>query len=293
VAALQVVSGAVSNRLEIRVLRRLARWAAFDRPASLELRAGFTILTSDAQHLAGLLDSGWLVHPQEDLALMEANNGTRILVRPVDSVGRDLCTLFEVFVRTDYGADFDGMTVVDIGAGNGDSTIYFATHGARSVVALEPDPRNAELVRRNLSLNLLHDQVHFREEAVTSGARNLEMQLAIPYAVGHGSNRAADTTKIVRVKAVPIQELLSSLERVDLLKLDVEGAEYEILGAILPEQWRKISAVRMEFHRGLRNLPQLFESHGFDVVATLDADQGLLFATKSRMAQPVRLSEAG
>ena len=46
-----------------------------------------------------------------------------------------------------------GKRVLDIGAGIGDSPIYFSLMGAKEVVAVEIDKRKVELMRENLSVN--------------------------------------------------------------------------------------------------------------------------------------------
>ena len=46
----------------------------------------------------------------------------------------------EVFVNQVYQADVSGGIVVDIGAGFGDSSLYFAMNGAQMVLAYEPNP---------------------------------------------------------------------------------------------------------------------------------------------------------
>ena len=49
--------------------------------------------------------------------------------------------------------DVKGKRVLDIGAGIGDSPIYFSLAGAREVVAVELDYKKVELMRENLKLN--------------------------------------------------------------------------------------------------------------------------------------------
>lgn len=46
------------------------------------------------------------------------------------------------FLKDDYGKlPVVGKTVVDIGANIADTPIYFATHGAKKVICLEPFPK--------------------------------------------------------------------------------------------------------------------------------------------------------
>ena len=52
-----------------------------------------------------------------------------------------------------YRLDVKGKRILDIGAGIGDSPIYFSLAGAREVVAVEIDHKKVELMRENLKLN--------------------------------------------------------------------------------------------------------------------------------------------
>ncbi|NJR39752.1 MAG: hypothetical protein HC781_14175 [Leptolyngbyaceae cyanobacterium CSU_1_4] len=65
---------------------------------------------------------------------------------------------------------------------------------------------------------------------------------------------------------------MAELERIDLLKMDVEGAEYDILFTCPNETLAKIQRVVMEYHefdgekRNRFDLARLLEAHGFHVV---------------------------
>jgi FkbM family methyltransferase len=68
------------------------------------------------------------------------------------------------------------------------------------------------------------------------------------------------------------------LERIDLLKIDTEGAEHEILAGIEPAHWPQIKQAIIEVHDGLSGVQSVLEilrSHGFNVrheklLATVD-----------------------
>jgi ribosomal protein L11 methylase PrmA len=62
--------------------------------------------------------------------------------------------LFNIFYEKDY--DFlpvKNRVVIDIGANIADSSIYFATTGAKKVIALEPFPKNFVVAQKNITLN--------------------------------------------------------------------------------------------------------------------------------------------
>jgi FkbM family methyltransferase len=290
-AICQTASTAITKRPAVVFLRGLTRLTRFDRPRLFKLRGGGEIRTSDSQHLAGLLSSGWKVVKEESPFLLLEGPSSKVLVRPIDGESRDLCSLFEIQVRGDYGFDFTDQNIVDIGAGNGDSTVHFATRGARRVLAVEPNPRSADLARRNLELNSCLDRVTLIQAAVTSGASSVEMSFGPRYSTGHFESVAPPTTD--QVRGIPINALLNDVGVVNLLKIDIEGTEYELLEAIAPKHWEKIAAVWMEFHQGLKTLPTMFESRGFTVTATADAEQGLLHASRDGSSSPVNSQSNG
>lgn len=65
-----------------------------------------------------------------------------------------------VFIEEEYrNLNVKDKVVIDIGANNGDSAIYFALNGARRVIALEPYPHAFFLAERNIMENGLADKI--------------------------------------------------------------------------------------------------------------------------------------
>jgi len=121
----------------------------------------------------------------------------------------------------------------DIGAANGAITLLAAVQGAR-VLAYEPNPVIYEVLKRNIDLN---EAVTNRVEIVNSGISNTDFLLDF--------SKGADSTVISdivvghkekdMVRSIPILSLSSQLERVlpsekVFVKMDIEGAEWRILG---------------------------------------------------------------
>ena len=80
------------------------------------------------------------------------------------------------------------------------------------------------------------------------------------------------------------------LERIDLLKMDCEGAEYEILYSTPPSHLERIAAIRMEYHnldsheRNVEGLKRFFTGSGFTVthVKPFSGTNGTLWAERER-----------
>ncbi len=126
----------------------------------------------------------------------------------------------------------EGMTVIDIGAHIGYYTLLFAKCVGASghVFSFEPLPGNFELLRKNVQLNHL-TQVQTLNQAVFSCAG--EITLSVPDDQpnsGDGSVCLDKGVQQFRVNAVSLDAFCEEfLIRPDILKMDVEGAEYEVL----------------------------------------------------------------
>lgn len=135
----------------------------------------------------------------------------------------------DIFVRGTLAFESGTSTprILDCGANVGVASLYFKRcyPGAR-ITAFEPDPHLAEMCRRNLSANGAADvdvrtaavwtrngEIEFTREGSDSGAiSSIDPNVPGPRAV---------------VPAVRLRDWLS--EPIDLLKLDVEGAELPVL----------------------------------------------------------------
>lgn len=169
----------------------------------------------------------------------------------------DVWSVKETFLDqfyTRYGVPVeDGWTVVDIGAGIGDYCLY-AAHGNPGVLvyAFEPYEDSYMLLIRNLALNGI-ENVHAFQKAIWSETGELQLDLSTGEPLQISSQSKSDQTRgdaKVTVDALPLQTLFTEkkIEKVDLLKMDCEGAEYEILLNTPPEALQQIERIIMEYH---------------------------------------------
>lgn len=183
----------------------------------------------------------------------------------------------------------DGWTVVDIGAGVGDFAILVAySHPYNRVIAYEPFPESFELLVRNLAQNNIAN-VMPRQEAVWNETGEISLDLSAGEPLQIASHADEEGGK-VRVPSVTLAEVLAQqeLERIDLLKLDCEGAEYPILMSAPPETLRKVDRIIMEYHdlnegQNYQVLGAFLVDSGYRVFwhpNQVHADIGYLFATR-------------
>ena len=164
-------------------------------------------------------------------------------------------TLLDRFYERFGFAVQDGWTVVDIGGGIGDYTI-FAAYGRPNaqVLAFEPFPESFQLLRENLDLNQI-DNVEIFSQAVSSQEGTLQFgsPSSDPLSMQTAHGLLAPAGHALQVPAVSLASIINGPAggRIDLLKLDCEGAEYDILLNSTPAVLEKIDRIVMEYHNGL------------------------------------------
>lgn len=123
-----------------------------------------------------------------------------------------------------------GETVVDCGAHIGIFTVHALERGASRVVAIEPDSTNLECLRRNLSAGIAAGRVIVVPKAVWNEETTLQFTVSDSSSARH-SAVIRTGTKTVGVPATTLDAIMREhgIERVDYLKMDIEGAERQAL----------------------------------------------------------------
>ena len=192
----------------------------------------------------------------------------------------DVWSIKETFLDRFYerygGKIGEVWTIIDIGAGLGDFTV-FAAHGhpTSQVFAFEPFQESFDLLKQNLRLNRVENVQAFQTAvAGQTGQMVLDLTSGEPLQIqssgAHASQQPAGNKCLV--ESVSLAEVLEShgLKQCDLLKLDCEGAEYEILFNASEAALRRIQRIIMEYHDGVteydhRQMQSFLESKGFEV----------------------------
>nr|UYH37519.1 amino acid adenylation domain-containing protein [Myxococcaceae bacterium MCy9487] len=207
----------------------------------------------------------------------------------------------------------DGDCVFDVGANIGLFTL-FAAQQARDirVFAFEPIPRIFDKLRMNLALHgveavpieagLSREQgratfTYYPHVSIVSGRFADEgEERAVVAAYLHGQQSTSPGTSPDEARLV--EELLTSrlrgeqvdcqlrtvsdvmrehaVERIDLLKVDVEKSEADVLAGIAPEDWPRIRQVVVEVHDKdgrLEELTRLLKQQGFELI--IEEEEGL------------------
>lgn len=172
-------------------------------------------------------------------------------------------------------------TVVDLGANIGVASAWFRMrYPMARIVAVEPDPDTFTKLERNLGDD---SAVTLVNAAVA--ARSGEVALFRPagYSIASSLRGAPSAGEATNVRAYTLDELLADhgLDRVDLLKLDVEGAELDAVRGL-----SRLDAVRTivgEVHPPLLadGVDAFFDAlHGFDVERLSETSESITFIAR-------------
>ena len=180
--------------------------------------------------------------------------------------------IYEVPVRTG-----EIPVLVDAGANIGLAALFWKrTYGNFHYLGFEPDPTIAACCRRNLASWGVEGRLEELALAKSEGSRNFQPDGADG---GHLSDADGGANPGVFVKAGRLSQRLP--EQVDLLKIDVEGAEAEVLEDILPCLPR-VRNLFVEWHsrsgaNGLGRVITHLEEAGFNCHVQVAVGQGQPF----------------
>jgi FkbM family methyltransferase len=162
----------------------------------------------------------------------------------------DLVTLWIIFFRNEYHVPETCTTIVDAGANIGTFSIYAARRAPKATIyALEPFPSTRARLAQNLEENHLTSRVKVDELALADAggpSRHMtdegpsQSRGTIPEAVA-GS---------VAVQTTTLEKFLddANISEADFLKMDIEGAEHEVIHAASPAVMRRFRQIALEYH---------------------------------------------
>jgi FkbM family methyltransferase len=213
----------------------------------------------------------------------------------------DLKVLHEVFVEDAYRLDAMPArlgVVLDVGAHIGLFSLRVAPRADR-VLAFEPHPENAALLRRNLA-GPAFAHVEGNEVAVAGGAGTVRLFSGGRNTAGHTIAPKAPSASLpyVDVPCVALADALEAarVERVGLAKIDCEGAEYAAVESLRAWGLSRVARLAIEYHAAPPGAPAahsgegleaLLRAEGFAVerVPLAHEGYGLLHATREGSGQ--------
>ncbi len=170
----------------------------------------------------------------------------------------------DVFVEKQYkDASIKGKQILDIGASIGDSAIFWALHGAKSIIALEPYPFTYAAAAKNVHANGFNKQIRMLNEACRARSGCIRISRNFQNTT-RNALKHFDSGK--RVKITTLKALVHRYGlREAVLKIDCEGYEYEIIERASRDTLRKFSSIMLEYHHGYRTIERKLVDSSFRV----------------------------
>ncbi|MGH2550437.1 MAG: FkbM family methyltransferase, partial [Thermomicrobiales bacterium] len=157
-------------------------------------------------------------------------NKVRLRTRGDLQVAREFISHHGPVLPPDIGMNSTAInaaeSVIDLGANIGLFTIWAArTFPHSRVIAIEPDPDNAALLRRNLALNGIEHRVDVMEVAAGAKADT------ISFITGRAelSRQVFPGDHVEGTQETLVIDILPLLAASEIVKIDIEGAEWPIL----------------------------------------------------------------
>lgn len=167
----------------------------------------------------------------------------------------------------------DCETVIDVGANIGLAALYFASQYKTSrILAVEPSPDNFALLDTNLADLVRRNRCKTIKAAVWERRTSLAANpLPGPGRFNGFSLRefGKDDAESVRILGLPMSAIVeeSGFDRIDILKIDIEGAEVQMFRSELG--WlERVRSILIEFHGNSRaesNFDSIVKDYGFRI----------------------------
>ena len=166
-------------------------------------------------------------------------------------------------------------TVIDIGANVGLFAKYMYSKGAKKVVLVEANPNLEEKIKNILDEDNNRSSVYLSpifSEKKTVTFNYSDSNSAIG-SIAFDSTKGVDyesLTNSIELETITLDEIIEKegIERISLLKCDIEGGEYNLIPSLTDKQMSMIDKFMIEIHSNDNNQIQpildKLESHGFN-----------------------------
>ncbi len=203
---------------------------------------------------------------------------TRIRFLGFDIHGFDYETMYylfeEIFLRGEYAftTSNNAPRILDCGANIGYATLFFKWRYPKAIIdALEPDPATFAMLQKNITHNNIENvTLHNTALSANEGITSFFIDDKLEGSLSMSTNPERVSSKRIDVHTESLKKYLRE-GTVDFLKLDVEGAEAEIISQLdTLSLFTHIREMAIEYHHHIGNSPSclgeflaILESNGF------------------------------
>jgi len=163
----------------------------------------------------------------------------------------DLEAIWQIFLRRVYDVRPTDRVIVDAGGNVGLFSCYASWRAPQSqILTIEPFPSTVTRLRTHLAENGLEARVTVLDRALTATPGEVVMPLDTPSSQQKPVLQGpADGKTVIRVPSVPLSDAVATLpERIDLLKMDIEGSEFEVLLHAPRKTLQRFQRINVEHH---------------------------------------------
>lgn len=154
--------------------------------------------------------------------------------------------------RMKFNSSSKSPIIIDCGANVGVSIIYFKhLYPLAKIEGFEPDPKIAALLNENLKANKVTDVI-IHEKAIWKNNDGINFGIE----GADGGSIFLEGKNTVRIPTKRLKEILQSYEQIDLLKIDIEGAEVEVIKDC-DEELKRVKYLFIEYHSWIANKQEL------------------------------------
>jgi FkbM family methyltransferase len=141
--------------------------------------------------------------------------------------------------------------IVDVGGNVGYSCLFWcSTFPHAHVLAYEPHPVHCEILNWHIEANAYSDRVTLIPAGAASKASTATLvDDGIRSTLVHGDGPGSRNRPVIEIKTVDFFETVGQ-DVIDILKIDIEGGEYELLqDSRFEDLSRRVRCIVMEWHK--------------------------------------------
>lgn len=157
-------------------------------------------------------------------------------------------TWVENVYQIQVGDFFDTGIFIDLGANIGAVSLYVASFNDNRdsnpirVIAYEPEPTNLKYLSKNIKANHKIEQIKIVNKAVYDFEGTMKI-------TNRGGNSTLNTGEGEDVEVIPLRDVFKNnkISECDVMKIDIESAEYAVLLGADVETLQRIKYLTLEF----------------------------------------------
>lgn len=183
----------------------------------------------------------FLLNIKGNIKLLELNEPNCKIYLPDDSIWAIMREIYLLEVYSNFR--FLKGIVIDAGAHAGAFAIPVSFY-AKKVIAIEPSPFMVKLLEINKIINL-RENIEIYPFALYHSASRIKFQEGY---ISNSGYISKNDNKGIEVKTIKLDEIIKNYDEIELLKLDIEGSEYDVIFNTKPENLKKIRKIIGELH---------------------------------------------